>query len=278
MIAPSPPSKGLGLPQQAWADEACVLCVDEPGGADVVLVFFAGFGGGFGGMPAFEFRNTVADVPAHKVFLRDRSSLWYLAGLPGIGDSADAIAAYLRDHCARLGAKRIVTVGNSSGGFAALLFGILIDADEVHAFAPKTRLLEAQDFHDQEKLRLIHRHVGRDHPYLDIRKLVLDGRGARTTLHIHYPNGDAVDAGQARRVADLPNVRLWKYRWRTHALVRVLKQYGALRPILCSAISGSPARLRLLVGWVRLRMRIAVIRGSIARRLGSAPEPQAAAD
>lgn len=266
------------MPQEAWTDDACVLTVDEPGGADVVLVFFAGFGGGFGGMPAFEFRNTVSDVPAHKVFLRDPSGLWYLAGLPGVGDSADAIAAHLREHCARRGAKRVVTVGNSSGGYGALLFGLLIDADEVHAFAPKTRLLEPEDFHDQEKLLLVHRHMGREHPYLDIRKLVLEGRGARTTLHIHYPNGDAVDAGQARRMADVPNVRLWKYRWRTHALVRVLKQYGALRPILCSAISGSPTRLRLLTFWVRFRMRLAVIRASVARRLGRGDPEVAAAD
>jgi hypothetical protein len=246
--------------------------VDEPGGADVVLVFFAGFGGGFGGMPAFEFKKTVSDVPAHKLFLRDPSGLWYLAGLPETGDSADAVAAYVRAHCARLGAKRVVTVGNSSGGYAALLFGILIDADEVHAFAPKTRLIEPEDFHDVEKLRLVHRHMGKDHPYLDVKRLVEEGRGARTTLHIHYPNGDTVDAKQARRMAGVPNVKLWKYRWRTHALVRVLKQYGALRPILESAISGSPARLGVLVFWVRLRMRLAVIRASVARLLGGDKE------
>lgn len=256
------------MPQEAWAGEACALSVDEPGGAEVVLVFFAGFGGGFGGMPAFEFRNTVSDVAAHKLFLRDPSGLWYLGGLPSIGDSADAVAAYVRDHCARHGAKRVVTVGNSSGGYAALLFGILIDADEVHAFAPKTRLVLPEDFHDQEKLRLIHHHMGKDHPYLDIKRLLADGRGARTMLHIHYPNGDTVDAKQARRMAGIRNVKLWKYRWRTHALVRVLKQYGALRPILESAIAGSPSRLGFLTFWVRLRMRLAVIRASVARRLG----------
>jgi hypothetical protein len=255
------------VPQEQWSD-ACVLEMEEPAGADVLLVFFAGFRGGFGTLPVFEFRSTVSGVRAHKLFFRDLSELWYQRGVPGVGDSPDAIAARNAACRDRWGAKRVVMVGNSSGGYAAILFGLLTGADEVHAFAPKTRLLESEDFHDQEKLAFLLRHLGADHPNLDLRRLMESGVGARTRVHIHYPTGNAVDTGQARHVASLPNVRLWSYPWRSHALVKKLKEAGLLRPILESAIRGDPWRLRLLVWRGRLALRLAARREARAREGG----------
>lgn len=265
---------------ETWDDEACVLHVDDPRGAPVMLVFFAGIGGAFGGLPAFEFRHTVARVRTNQVFVRDPSSLWYLKGVRGAGSSAEELAAYLREECRRRGAKRVVTVGNSAGGYAAILFGVLIGADEVHAFSPKTRLLERSDFHSEAKLRILLDHVGRDHPYLDLTRFLAEHADGPTLIHIHYANGDKVDATHALRVKGLPNVRLWRYRWRTHALVKVLKDYGVLRPILTSAIAGSPVRLKLIFRWVLFRMRLSAIRSSIARRMpgGGAGETSSAAD
>lgn len=251
---------------ETWDSTSCVLHVDDPRGSPAMLIFFAGIGGGFGGLPAFEFRHTVAGVRTNQVFLRDPSGLWYLAGIPGAGSSADDVASYLRAECARRGAKRVVTVGNSAGGYAAILFGLLIGANEVHAFSPKTRLLEPSDFHSPARLKFLLDHTGREHPYLDLKRLLEEHSDGPTTVHIHYPNGDTVDATQARRVAGIANVRIWRYRWRTHALVKVLKEYGALRPILSAAIAGSPTRLALIFRWVLFRMRLTVLRASVARR------------
>lgn len=244
MSLTAPATESRDLPQEPWAGDGCVLEIEEPG-AEAMVVLFAGFRGGFGRLPEFEFRKTVSGVRAHKLFFRDPSTFWYLRGVPGVGSSANDVAAHVRACRERWGAKRVVTVGNSSGGYAAILFGLLAGADEVHAFAPKTRLLESEDFHDRQKLALLLGEVGADHPHLDLARLMQSGAGAGTRVHIHYPKGNAVDARQAHHVAGLPQVRLWEYRWPNHALVQAIKEAGFLRPLLEAAIDGRGLRFRI---------------------------------
>lgn len=231
------------MDQDVCPSDASVLTVDEPDGSPVVVAFFAGLGGGH---PFFEFRRTAAAIRAHKVFLRDLEGHWYQDGLPGAGDDADELAAFLRGHCARLGASRLVTIGNSAGGYAAILFGILAGADEVHAFAPKARILTAADFHDPRKLARLEAAMRTERPHRDLTALLREGRGASTAIHVHYPSGHAIDVAQAALFAGLPQVTLWEYPWRRHTVVKALAQRGVLKKIIENAATGDPRRLRLL--------------------------------
>ena len=73
--------------------------------------------------------------PRPQCRVRDLDQVWYLRGIRGLGDTVAAAAAALREE---VGGARLVTTGNSAGGFGAIAFGALLGASEVHAFSPQT--------------------------------------------------------------------------------------------------------------------------------------------
>ena len=78
-----------------------------------LLVLFGGIAGGVS-MPVFEFFRLTAEFPAKKAFLRDPRRGWYQLGIPGIGDSAAHVRAFLDTAVERAGAERVVMAGASA--------------------------------------------------------------------------------------------------------------------------------------------------------------------
>jgi hypothetical protein len=225
------------------------------------VAFFAGLGL----RPYFEFHRTGGEVRAHTLYLRDLAGDWYQNGLPGAGTSSDELAAFLRSHCESVGATRLVTVGNSAGGYAAILFGALAGADEVHAFAPKIRIVQPSDFRDQTRLAHLDRSIRAERAYRDLPALLREGRGARTAFHIHYPSGDAMDASQAELLAGLPNVTLWSYPWPRHGVVRPLGRCGVVRSLIENAVTGDARRIGPIARRGRWYLRMQALREAFTR-------------
>ena len=117
--------------------KSIALDLEVPG--DSLLIIFGGIAGNLG-LPPFEFGRMLGGFECKKIFVRDLSQSWYCNGLPGIADSFDGMVAYLAERAKESGAKNVVTIGNSAGGYAALLAGQLLGANRVRAFSPQTFL------------------------------------------------------------------------------------------------------------------------------------------
>jgi pimeloyl-ACP methyl ester carboxylesterase len=74
------------------------------------------------------------------LLVRDPANHWYNAGLPGAGDTVEEIAERIRAELDALGARRVVTLGSSMGGYAAILFGCMLAAQQVVSLTPQTFL------------------------------------------------------------------------------------------------------------------------------------------
>ncbi len=85
----------------------------------------------------FALSHELAGIDANIVFVNTKDNSWYQAGagddFPTIGDLKTALA-YIRDE---LSASQSYTVGMSMGGYAAALFGGLLEVDAVLAFTPE---------------------------------------------------------------------------------------------------------------------------------------------
>lgn len=79
-------------------------------------------------------------VALNRILVRDTANLWYQHGVSGLGRDADEVAGALRAWIARLRPSSVSTVGQSMGGYAAILFGALLGADRVLAFGPLSYL------------------------------------------------------------------------------------------------------------------------------------------
>ena len=134
---------------------------DPENPAEVGVFIFAGHGNpeNIGAIPRFEFVKTMEKTfPSLDVhFYVDFNICWYAKGLDGITSNIDETVEYLRTKKH----KKNIFLGNSAGGYAAILFGSLLEVDRVIAFHPQSNLTTIPG--EASK----HRHVDRKYMKLD---------------------------------------------------------------------------------------------------------------
>ena len=206
-----------------------------------LLVLFGGIAGGVS-MPVFEFFRLASELPVKKVFLRDPRRAWYQRGTPGIGDSSASVQRFLEAAIERAEADRVVMVGASAGGFAALLYGTQCAVDEVMAFSPQTFIdsdnrRRAGDSRWEEQIDALHVAMVDFPPTLDLLD-VLPLEDGKTRYQVHVSSDDALDLVHARRIIGRGGVRVVEHERGGHRLVKTLRDRGLLQPMLLQALSG----------------------------------------
>lgn len=215
------------------------LYFDFESDSDVMLIAFGGLKGGVGRILPFEFFNLTRDIETKKVYVRDPRQMWYHRGLPGVAGSIDGVVRHLKPIIRDQSPERVVVVGNSAGGYAALLFGCLLDVDTVIAFAPQTFLnenlmAEHGDRRWEHMLGTLYK-VG-DSKHYDLKRVLFRHKHRGTQYWIHYPERNRLDQIHARRMRTIPAVSLHPHGRSTHQLVSRLRDSGTLRKILLEAI------------------------------------------
>lgn len=205
--------------------------------SDRLMIAFGGLQG-FTAIPPFEFLNLTRDIPCKKIFVRDFEQVWYLKGLPGIAPNPEGVAEYLRGVIRSQSVRRVVTVGNSMGGYAALLFGALLDADVVLSFAPQTYLslwksALTLDIRWRRALVKANR-VNQNPAYLELHN-VLKSTPRKGTYHLYYSADDWHDVLHAVNLRGT-GVDLIRCPGGGHALVKHLRESGELKRALVSAL------------------------------------------
>jgi hypothetical protein len=205
--------------------------------SDVLLVSFSGLKRNPEKAPGFSLRGTLAGLEVKKLYLRDLNKAWFLRGLRGVTANVEETAAFLRAEAASVAARRVILTGYSFGGFAALLYGALFRADEVHAISPQTfisfwKRLRCKDHRWQRYVWKLH--FGKTRRFHDLRPLLST---ARTQLHVYFARDSRLDACHGAHVHGLAGVMIHEYATGSHRLVTALRESGELRAILERAVS-----------------------------------------
>jgi hypothetical protein len=191
--------------------------------------------------PPFDFFQITTGVPAKRLFVRDPLRIWYHRGVPQIGDSIPDAAASLKGIVTEEGAERVIAIGSSAGGTAALVFGTLLDADLVLCFAPQTLLdrdwlASIGDDRWNRRLRRLDELGGADPRYGDLREALLRDRTSETAYGVHYPASHAEDVHHAKRLEGVPGMELHPHEEHAHMFVRALQNSGELEHMIRAAI------------------------------------------
>jgi pimeloyl-ACP methyl ester carboxylesterase len=111
--------------------------------SDTTIVCFAGLALGFVGLPSYEFRKALgeADGRFNLIFIRDIRRFWYHLTPYGETNGLDFYTQQIQALVTQLKTRRLITVGVSAGGYAAMYFGWRLQADQVIAFSPQTDLI-----------------------------------------------------------------------------------------------------------------------------------------
>jgi pimeloyl-ACP methyl ester carboxylesterase len=222
-------------------DPHAPLSLDMERDSTTLLMAFGGMLGQLG-MPPFEFFKATGDIPVKRLFVRDIHQSWYQRGIPGDGSTIDETAHALAELISRHGVRRLVTAGSSAGGYAALVFGTLLEADTVLSFGPQTVLdpdvLARWDDHrwDEQLYGLVS--DGRlDTRWVDLGRSLPAVRRGDTRYEVYYDPTCEPDRLHAERLADVPGVSMHRLEaGGAHNIARAMRESGELERVLQGAL------------------------------------------
>jgi hypothetical protein len=111
-----------------------------------LIVCFGGMALLFGGILPFEFLNYLSSIYTNEcdlLFFIDKKQCWYHNGIYGITKNIHETRLYLNNIIANY--DKVIFMGTSSGGYAAILFGSLCNVNYVIGFIPQTRIDNPKD-------------------------------------------------------------------------------------------------------------------------------------
>lgn len=208
-------------------------------GRNSLLVSFGGIMQGLG-IPVFEFFKSLDNLDCDKIYMRDFYQAWYQKGVDENISSIEEIRNYLENIIASNKYKNVCFIGNSMGGYAALLFGNLLNINRVICFAPQTFIdtdnrSEHNDTRWTEQLIAVYDNPAKKTEYFDI-KDVLKKNQCRTQFTIFYSPQSILDKCHAERLSDIQNVELVAVNEGGHEVVKAIRNSGELHKIIESAL------------------------------------------
>ena len=89
----------------------------------------------------------IKDAKKH-IFLRDIHKQWYLSGINANINSPDKLFEFLRKET---DGYKVICIGSSAGGYAAILYGSMLGAKCVYAFSPRLEMKSLDTKSNEEK-------------------------------------------------------------------------------------------------------------------------------
>ena len=211
-------------------------CLEEikPGSRRLYLVF-----GGMAsmiGVPPFEFYKTARIIDDSRIFFRDISQSWYQCGLPGMAKDVYELADFIREKIRQLNPAKVYYIGNSMGGFAAILFSALIGHGSAITFSPQTflsfteRLAHSDARWYWKILRMYYHTVFRRHIY-NLRDVLINNDND-FEINIHVSMSDHLDMKHAMALHGFRQVKVHHYAVGGHDLVKYLRNTGTLAAMM----------------------------------------------
>ncbi|MEL7357712.1 MAG: hypothetical protein AAFN40_14220 [Cyanobacteria bacterium J06560_6] len=206
--------------------------------SDILIIAFGGMAGNLI-IPPFEFFKITSDIPTKKLYLRDFEQVWYHSGVVGYADSVETLKEFLLSEIVRSGSTKVIIIGNSLGGYAALLFGFLLQANRVLSFSPQTFLGRSRRLlygDTRFKPHINNLYLRGNQKFFNL-KPFLKERSVRTEFNIFYSEFDRQDSVHAKRLRKCERVNIHGFRIGGHGLVKHLRDDGRLKEILLNSLS-----------------------------------------
>jgi len=177
--------------------------------------------------PGFTFVKTSQRLPVKRIFFTDIDQMWYMNGVRGIGDRISDVVDFLVEVIRVEKIERVIFAGDSAGGYAAILFGILTEADCILAFSPQTNLSHGKYTYFKERITKIRNENKLYNKYIILSNM-MSKTHKNTHISVHYSKYHPRDHINAKELSGFQNVELVGYPMFTHTVPSALKSLGHL--------------------------------------------------
>jgi hypothetical protein len=188
-------------------------------GSELLIISFTAHGKTIRDVQSYDFFNFLEKNYSHvsRYFYADKYSCCYHKGIQCKTTNIPGTFEYLKDKVKNY--KRVIFIGLSSGGYAALLFGSLLGISDVIAFYPQTLL----------------RRENVDEQYRDISKYINENTKYHLYGDLSIQIGlDCHHISHCERIAHHPNVCLIK---KPYINLKYMRDKGELYIILNNIIN-----------------------------------------
>jgi len=218
-------------------DKSSDVIIGEAPGADTAVLVFTALNDVVS-MPLAVFDRYMAALGVTTIYVKDFQRLNFLKGIMTLGrDYANTLAA-LQGICRGLGVRRLCTLGYSSGGAAAVRYGIELGADRIVSFGGRTHAAHSAlaDLNSGHIMVERHRANRLEREERDFKKFLLSRPHSSKVAWV-YSEGLVTDKAQALYLADVDCVTLYPIaRCNQHELPVWLAIHDDLRGMLATML------------------------------------------
>lgn len=111
--------------------EQCFLFMEDKS-SDKLVVFFSA-----ANAPSFNGYKMMQEYAVNKLFIRDPTRSWYGKKINGLCENPDELKELIAGVVNKFKSSNVIFIGGSMGGYAAILFGILLKVGRIIAFGPQ---------------------------------------------------------------------------------------------------------------------------------------------
>jgi hypothetical protein len=194
----------------------------EPGNNATAIVSFSGIGMKMGGVQIEEFRKSLAGTENSVYYVKDKYRHWY-------NGSFDRISDLINGDFSKRKIDRVLTLGNSMGGFGAIVFAKALQGCQAAiAFSAQSSVDPAIVPWDRRYRKFtdsVSQWVG-----LDAVKLL----APNVNYKLFYGDVSPIDVRHARRLANAAcaNMSVYVLEGAGHGVAGFLKRHGILHPLV----------------------------------------------
>lgn len=159
----------------------------------------------------FEWYHSRITKASKHIFIRDVFKQWYLAGINKNINTPEKLTDFLRKET--LGYK-IVTIGSSAGGYAAVLYGSLLSAEYVLAFNARFEIYSVLKNSTENINPLAFRLKDQRQKFFDLNPLIND-----TTKYFYFfSKKSQLDIIQKRHLKEKDNIYIIRFNTNHHGI------------------------------------------------------------
>ena len=161
----------------------------------------------------FDWKKNIVSSARKVILIRDVFKTWYLKGVNAELNSVEKVLDFLKQETKGL---RVTCLGSSAGGYAAVLFGCLLQAERVFSFSGQFSLfhgLSNEIIRREQPFLVESEEISKINKYYSLKKFISE---SKVPIFYFYPEGCDLDFPQAQEISDLPIVYPFAFRGIAH--------------------------------------------------------------